>query len=161
MHKKIFIALLVLIGLAGCKAQTALKYSQGLVKRGRSIVPEMTTTEEKVKTFFGNKQYDSIAVVAIKMEKMVDEKLQEINDEPAPDVTGAPVFKDAFIKYFKFIKSLYTGYKEFGKAANAEEREKALVKVSTFVDHKEAALKDIQDAQQKFASDNGFKLEEK
>ncbi|CAN5858125.1 hypothetical protein BH11BAC4_BH11BAC4_24050 [soil metagenome] len=161
MLKKLLVGILVLSVIGGCNSQTALKYSQGLVKKEQSIMPAMTATEENTKAFFADKQYDSIAVAGEKMEKLVDEKLKEIREEPEPDVKGAAAFKEAFIKYFQFIKSMYTGYKNFGKAATGDARDQELKKIGELADKKASVLRDIQAAQQKFAGDNGFRLETK
>jgi len=161
MLKKIFIAFALITGFAGCQSKTALDYSQSLVKKEQSIIPEMTSTEEKVKMYFASEHFDSVAVAGERMEKLVDEKLKEIKDQPTPDVKGATAFKDAFINYFKFIKSLYAGYKNIGQATTAEARDQEIIKISKLVDQKETVLKDIQDAQKKFATENNFRLEEK
>ncbi len=95
------------------------------------------------------------------MEKLVDAKLKEVKDEPAPDAKEADNFKEACIKYFGYIKSMYTGYKNYGSAKTAEDRATEMAKLQEIVAGKTAAIADMQRVQRKYADANGFKLESK
>jgi len=159
MLKKIFIAAISLGIFIGCKSKSALNYSEEIVKKEQSLSADITTTEEKVKAFLAKEQYDSIAAAASRMENLVEVKLTEVKDLPAPDLKEAPAFKDAAIKYFRFIKSMYTGYREFGTASTAEAREIEMDKLRSLVLLKTDAISSMQRAQRKFAEANGFKLE--
>lgn len=159
MLKKIIVALLLVSCIASCKSKTALNYSQDFVNKENSLLPDINDTEEKVKRYVDNNQYDSIAISARKMEQLVEAKIKAIKDKPAPDAKGGDEFKTAGILYFGFIKSLYTTYKNFGNATTEEEREIVAQKMADLVGRKTAAIKAMQDAQQKFANANGFKLE--
>ena len=154
------LAAIVLTGLASCGAKkTAFNYSQDFVKKEQSLLPHITSTENNVERFVAAEQYDSIAVAGEKMEGLVDDALQDVKKAPAPDVKEGENFKEACIKYFAFIKSMYSGYKDFGKAATATEREAVKTRLLEIINGKEAAMSAIQTAQQKFADANGFKLE--
>ena len=52
---------------------------------------------------------------------MVQEKIDEINAMKVPGAKKGEEFKTAALRYFKYIKSLYTGYKDLGKAATEEQ----------------------------------------
>lgn len=93
------------------------------------------------------------------MENLIEEKVKEIKAMKTPKAKGAEEFKTAALRYFQFMKSLYTGYKNYGKASSAEEREKVIQDVMKIVNDKDIAIKDMQTAQKKYADDNGFKLE--
>ena len=161
MIKKIFFAVIVLSVFVACNSKSAFNYSQDIVKKEQSLVPDITATETKIAAFLGKEQFDSIAAAGARMEKLVDEKLTELKDQPAPDVKEAAGFKDASMKYFRFIKSMYTGYKDYGSAATADARDAAMTKLRKIVDEKNEAINDMQLAQKKFAEANGFKLENK
>lgn len=161
MLKKISFAILVLAALASCKSKTAYNYSQNFVTKERSLNADIESTEEKVGRYAKYEQFDSIAVAGERMEKLVDSKLQEVKDEPAPDVKEGANFKAAAIKYFEFIKSMYTAYKAYGNAKTPEERDEKLNAIRTIVDQKPTVIADIQSAQKKYADANGFKIENK
>jgi hypothetical protein len=161
MIKNIFYVLLVTAALLSCKSKSALNYSQGLVEKEKSLMTDINTTEENVTRYAGSLQYDSIAAAGKKMESIVEAKIKEIKDAPAPDAKGGAEFKEAGLKYFMFIKSMYTAYKDFGMAGSDEQRDIERQKVLDIVGKKNAAIKSMQDAQQKFADDNGFKMEKK
>ncbi len=158
MLKQLTFALIITVSLASCKSKSAFNYSQNFVQKERSL--NMDLTESKVRGFFSNEQYDSIGAIGERMEKLVDSRIKEIEDEPAPDVKEGANFKKAGIEYFQFIKSLYTSYKEYGYA-RPEEREEKFARISALTDKESAVIADIQRAQQKYADANGFKIENK
>ena len=161
MIKKLMFVACVLCLFTACKSGAAYSYSQNFVKQEGSLIPQMTKTEQDVARFVQEKDYASIAASGAAMEKTVDAKLQEITDAPAPDAKGGAEFKTACIKYFAFIKSIYTGYKNFGNATTEEERNAELMKVQEMTSKKMTVVADIQSAQKKFAADNGFKIQNK
>lgn len=161
MFKKLLLGCMVLCSLAACKSKTAFNYSEDFVKKERSLLPDINATENSIKEFMEKEQYDSIAIVAGKMEDIVDAKLKEIKDQPAPDVKEGENFKEAGIKYFQYIKSMYTGYKNYGSAKTAVDRETEMNKLVELVDKKGAAIEDMQKMQKKYADANGFKIENK
>jgi predicted metal-dependent hydrolase len=161
MIKKIFFACLFLVSLAACKSKAAFEYSQNFVKKERALSPDMMSTEEKVKNFLAKEEFDSIGYAGEQMEKMVDAKLKEIKDQPAPDAKEGDNFKESGLKYFNYIKSIYTSYKNFGYAKTPESREEEMTRLKAIVDKKSDAIEEIQRAQKKYADANGFKLEDK
>jgi len=161
MIKKLLLGLVILAGLASCQNKSAFNYSENFVKKERSLLPDINRTEDNVKRFLATGQYDSIAVAGAEMEKIVDAKLKEIKDEPLPDAKEAENFKEAGIRYFQFIKSMYTGYKDYGNAKTPEDRDTEMAKLRDIVDKKAKAIEDMQAAQRKYADANGFKLESK
>lgn len=160
MLKKIIIASLIMVSFASCKSRKqAFDYSQDFVKKEMSLMEDITTTENKVERFFSAAQYDSIAIAGEKMEQLVEVKIQELKNAPAPDVKEGENFKEACLKYFRFIKSMYTGYKNFGSAATEEQREAEKTKIIELTGKRQDAMNDIKAAQKKYADANGFKLE--
>ena len=68
-------------------------------------------------------------------------------------------FKRAMLKYFQYIKSLYTNYKNWGNAETVEERDVIVLAIQKLVRDKEKVITEMQGAQRKYADVNGFKLE--
>ncbi|MBC7873954.1 MAG: hypothetical protein H7Y01_08160 [Ferruginibacter sp.] len=158
MIKKLFIIVVLFITVTACKSKSAYNYSEDIVSKEQSLTPEIEATENKVEKFIEASQYDSIAVAGENMEKMVQQKIDEINEMPVPDAKGADDFKAATVRYFKYIKSLYSGYKKLGKAATEEERQEVISELQLLVKEKPSILSDMQSAQRKFAESNGFKV---
>ena len=50
MLKKIFFAVLFLTAFAACKSKSAFDYSQDFVKKEKSLLPDITATEEDRKS---------------------------------------------------------------------------------------------------------------
>jgi len=159
MLKKSALAFMLLLSLAGCKSKDAFNYSQDFVKKERALIPEITSTESKVKLFLAAEQYDSIAAAGERMESLVNATLKSVKDAPAPDAKEGENFKEAVVSYFAFIKSMYTLYKDFGNAKTPEAREAEMEKLRAIVDKKRDAINAIQGAQKKYADANNFKLE--
>lgn len=160
MLKKLSIAIILLASLAGCKSKSAFNYSQEFVKKERGLLPDITSTEASVKGFLAAEQYDSIATAGERMEKLIGEKIKEIKNQPAPDAKEADNFKEAGIKYFEFMKSMYTGYKNYGHATTPEARDEEMAKLRNIASEKVAVVNTMQLAQKKFADANGFKIED-
>ena len=161
MLKKLSFAVLILACLAGCKGKAAFNYNQDFVKKESALEPDISSTESKVSEYMAAEQWDSIAVAGEKMEKLICDLVKDIKDKPAPDVTEGQNFKDAGIRYFEFMKSMYTVYKDYGHESTQEGRDSQLQRLKDLAGNKEVDIKHIQDAQQRFAEENGFKIEKK
>lgn len=163
MLKNLTIIAALALGLAACnsRAKSAVKYNNDIIAMENSLQPDVETTENKVAKYFDAAQYDSIAVAGGHMEGIVQKKIDEIGAMPMPDAKEVNSFKAAVIEYFKFIKSLYTDYKEYGMAGTEEKRMQIAQDIQKLINRKQEALDDLQSAQRKFASANGFKLEKK
>ncbi len=160
MFKKIIIAAILFAGLASCgKSKSGFKYSQDIVAKERSLQPDINATETKVEKFAMSGQYDSIAAAGAHMEEVVQKKIDEINKMPLPGAKGASDFKAAVMRYFAYIKSMYTAYKDWGSASTDEVRSAELEDIQKLVDGKNEVITDMQKAQKKYAEDNGFKIE--
>jgi len=158
MAKKLFFIALLFTGLVACKSKSAYKYSEDIVTKERSLTTPIETTEDKVEKYIAARQYDSIAIAGEDMEKLVQQKIDEINSMPVPDAEGADDFKTASIRYFKYIKSLYTGYKNLGEAETEEARQEVVDELQKLVKDKPSVISDMQAAQRKYADANGFKV---
>ena len=162
MLKKLIIIATLVAGMTSCKSnsKTARDYNNEIIAKENNLEPEVTATESNVKRYYEAAQYDSIAAAGERMENLVQKTIDEIKSLSAPKVKGAADFKAAMIRYFAFIKSLYTGYKEFGQATE-EKRQEKLQEIQKIVGEKQDILTEMQGAQRKFAEANNFKLERK
>lgn len=159
MLKRILLSVLIVGMLASCNSRTALQYNEGIVKKEKALEPEIEKTENNVERYVNQGQFDSIGVAGERMEKLVDDALKKIVDEPAPDVERGTEFKSSVVVYFKYLKSIYTSYKKFGYAPTDEERERERTNMLAIIGNKQTVIKDMTDAQTRFAKANGFKME--
>ncbi|MBL0274237.1 MAG: hypothetical protein IPQ06_14500 [Chitinophagaceae bacterium] len=159
MFKKLLLIALLFTGLVACKSKGAFNYSQSIVAKEKSLEPEIRATEKNVEKYLTAAQYDSVAIAGEKMEKLVQQKIDEINALSVPKAKETENFKAATIRYFNFIKSMYAGYKNLGKAATEEDRQQVIADLQKLVSEKQAIVDEMQKAQKKFADANGFKVQ--
>lgn len=154
-------AAILFVACGSNSSKKAFQYSEKITSKERALTPVITQTEEAIARFFNEEKNDSAKLAAQQMEAEVQKAIDEINAEKIPDgVKGGEEFKQAAIKYFEGIKSVYTSYSSLANysqedAAFQQESEK-LIEV---VDNKDKLVQDIVTAQQKFAQDNGFSIE--
>ncbi len=158
MNIKMILTGLVFITMVGCQSKSAFNYSEDIIKKERSLIPEITATEKNVEKYVEKGQFDSIAVAGSKMEKLVQQKIDEIKSMKVPKAKEADNFRMASIRYFEYFKKRFSGYKDFGNAATAEAREKVQEDLLKIINGQQAAINDMQAVQRKFADANGFKV---
>jgi hypothetical protein len=159
MMKQLLIATMFMVVLTGCKSKSAFNYSETVVTKERSLGSDIRETEEKVGRFVQAGKYDSVAIAGEKMEKKVQEKIDEIDALALPDAKGSADFKTAVLGYFRYIKSIYTEYKGLGRAETQEQRDREIKNIQDIVTEKTTVLNNMKKAQEKFAKDNGFKTQ--
>ncbi len=158
MLKQLLFAAMILAVLSSCSSNAAFKYNQDFAAKEKLLIPNITSTETNVARYIVARQFDSVAVAGEKMEGLVDEQLNKIKKENAPDAKGGEEFKTAGIKYFQFLKDMYTSYKNYGGAKTEEGRNEELSKMQELVAKKSTVIQDIKNAQITFASANNFRV---
>jgi hypothetical protein len=154
----LFIAL-VLVGFLSCKSKSAYDYNQNLVKLENSITNDIGQTENLVGKYVESNKYDSIVVVSTRMERLIEDRIETIQKMQTPEVKEAENFKEAYIRYFRFMQSIYTTYKNFGEQDTDAGRLKESQKMDKITARKNEEITALQNAQRKYAEANGFKLE--
>lgn len=147
--------------LFSCKSKTAFDYSQQIVKMETELAADIAIADKKVSKFLDAEQNDSAVIIAQQMEDMADKKLKEIQNLDAPNVDEAENFKKEAVRYFSYIKAIYTSFNKFTMATTDEAKETERSKLVKIVNEKDEATKALQVAQQKFATANNFKIEKK
>ena len=160
MRLKSILVLLLLVGLISCKSKSAFEYSESIVKIERSLSNDITEAEMKIGDHLRNEQYDSAASISKNMEDLVGTKLKEVEKLDVPKVKEADQFQKAAIRYFAYMKSIYTSYKNYALQTTDEGRESERQKLLAVVGEKEQVIDDMQRAQKKYAEANGFKIDQ-
>lgn len=160
MIRNLFYIAILCTGFVACGSKkAAYNYSQDIVTKERSLEPEIAATEDKVEKFAGAGQFDSVAAVSQRMETLVQKKIDEINAMKVPDVKEADNFKAAIMRYFKYIKSIYTGYRQVAIATDDEKRQQLAKDLLELAGNKTTELNKMQEMQRKYAKANGLKME--
>ena len=157
LHSTLIILLFIFV--FSCKSKTAFDYSQQIVKMETDLAAGISMADEKVSRFLEAEQNDSAIIITRQMEKLADEKLKQVESLAAPNVKEGDNFKKEAIRYFSYLKSIYTSFHKFTAANTDEEKEAERQKLARIVDDKEEATKALQVAQQKFAAANNFRIE--
>jgi nitrogen fixation/metabolism regulation signal transduction histidine kinase len=158
--KKIFLYLFLLLVLfSSCNSKSAFNYSQEVVKTEKLLLPQVEETEKKVAEFFPAQQFDSMAIVSRKMEVAVQNAKDHLDNLPVPDAKQAKEFKEGVMRYFSFMKSVYTDYRKVAEAKTEEERNKHLARVQLIPTKRQEELSRIKEIQQKYADANGFRVQ--
>jgi hypothetical protein len=159
MRLSFFIALSIGVLLTACGSKkAAFDYSEKLVAMEQSLVPDITETEDKVEIYLTNGQFDSAKTVSQRMEDKIAEKIKEVENTPPPQVNEAENFKKAFLKYFSYMKSIYTSYAKYASQTTEEDRGMALEEMMNIINNKKEAIEEVQRMQVKFAKANGFSV---
>lgn len=155
----LFLIAMAVFSICSCQSKAAFKFSEDIVQKEKSLTADITQTEEEVGRFAEEAKFDSVAIVSERMEEKVAAKIEEIKAMKTPVAKEAENFKTATLHYFSFIKSVYTHYKNVGLAKADEARQEAATKLTDIEARRDVAINLMQQAQQKFAKANGFRIE--
>jgi len=157
--KTIFSISIICFFVIACKSKIAMEYNNMIAKKQKDLNASIDKTEPALKNYFASYQYDSIVSVASRMEANIDSITRSIKNTPAPKVKQGENFKKAALNYFDYMKSVYTGYKNYGLQTTPEGRQIQLEIMSKLTGQEDKAIADMHEAQRIFAKDNGFKIE--
>ena len=157
--RNVMVPLLFAFFLVGCQSKSAFDYSQRIVQMETEFSSAISVADEKVGDFLDKNQQDSAISITRHMEELADSKLKEIQQLEAPNVEEGENFKKAAVQYFVYLKAVYSSFNKFTMATSEEEKEDERQKLARMVGQKEQITKELQQAQQKFAKANNFKIE--
>lgn len=158
MKLKFIAALLLMLTFAACKSKNAFNYSENIVKKEKALEPFILETEDKIGKFQEAGQFDSLVACSERMEGRIEKAIGEIKAEAAPSGKEGEEFKQATVRYFTYMKEIYTSYKEVATQPTEEGRNEKLAKMIEFLKEKDKVIADMQAAQKKFAKANNFKI---
>jgi len=156
----IVVALVLLATVSGCKSKTAFDYSEKIVRLERDLGPHIEKADQQMAKYLETQTYDSVISISTRMENLVETKLEVIKNSQPPSVEEADNFKKAAIRYFNYMKSMYTSYKNFASQTEEEGKEKARQQLVTLAGQGEDEVKNMQMAQRKYARANNFKIKQ-
>lgn len=147
------------IVMISCKSKTAFDYSETIVKMETELSADIARVDEKVNEFLEAKMTDSAIMMSRQMETLAEQKLKEVQELKAPKVAEGENFKKAAVKYFTYIESIYSSFRKFTMAETEKEKEAERKKLAKIIGQKNQIAEAMQEAQQKFAIANDFRIE--
>ncbi len=152
-------AALVLLALISCKSKTAFDYSQTIVKMENELSADLATADLKVAEYMEAQKTDSAILMTQQMETLAEGTLKEVQELEAPKVKEGENFKKSAVRYFSYIKSIYTSFNRLTMAATDEQKEIERERLAKIIKDKKEATDAMQEAQRKFAAANDFRIE--
>lgn len=139
---------------------TAKQYSDEVVTMQQSLAEPIRTAENEIKNFGDNSNYAGLAGVGGKMESLLQGKIDTLNNIKTSSFTGGDDFKIVVIRYFEYLKDVYSTYKQIGNAPDQAAR----LKLTNDMYQKLSAQPDVEErmkaSQTRFAAMNGFMFAE-
>lgn len=161
MKLKVLVIALLMIGILGCKNKTTItakQYSDDVVKMEQSLAEPIRQAENEIKNYADSLKYDQLSAAAKKMEDIIQAKIDTLERVDVAGFNGGDDFKTVAVRYFGYIKSLYTSYKAIGDAKDEPGRIAASDKMNQILSVQQNVNLNMQEAQVKFAAENGFEL---
>jgi len=156
MNLTLLIAALLLASVLSCKSKSAFDYSEAIVRMETELSAEITEADQKLIEYMDGKKADSAILMSRQMEVLAEGKLKEVEKMKVPNVKEGENFKKSAIRYFSFIKSIYSTFRMFTVAVTNAEKEKERKKLAKIIKGKNEVTKAMQEAQRKFAAANDF-----
>jgi len=156
--KTVFTIATICFFAIGCKSTIAKDYNDMIVKKQKSLAVSIDQNEPKLRDYFANYDYDSIASVSSRMEAEIDSIIKDITSRPVPKVKQGENFKKAALNYFDYMKTLYTAYKNYGSQTTPEGRIVGREVIARVTPEEDLMIAQLKEAQRIFAKDNGFKI---
>jgi len=145
-----------LMAIISCKSKSAFDYSEAIVKMENELSADIAKVDQKVTQYLEAKQTDSAIMMTRQMESLADGKLKEIQRLEAPKVKEGDNFKRAAVRYFSYIKSIYTSLNRVTMAATDEQKQIERGRLAKIIKDKKEVSEAMQEAQRKFAAANNF-----
>jgi len=154
-------AILLLVSLVSCQSKSAFDYSEDIVRMERELSADIAEADQKLLAYMDAKKSDSAVMMSRHMEALAEDKLNEVEKMKAPPVNEGDNFKKSAVRYFTYIKSIYSAFRKFTMAASDAEKEKERKRLVKIIGAKNEITKDMQEAQRRFAAANNFLIDKK
>lgn len=166
---RIFIVPIVIICVAftACKSNTenpsktqpvtAQGYYEKVIDLEETMSEPLLRTEAEIQARSDKSDFDGVAKSAKAMEDTVDTRIRALKRMP-PVGKGGEDFKLVAVRYFEYVKSIYTAYKNIGLAKTDDARNEAAKKMQTIINAQPGVMQNLNSIQAKFAGDNNFTI---
>lgn len=167
MKKILLMMIVAAAGMVACKSKsnqpdntslTASEFYEKVAELEETLSEPLLKAEAEIKVRGDKSDFEGIARSAKAMEDTVDTRIKILNGMP-PAGFGGEDFKLMVVRYFDYIKSIYTTYRKIGEAKTEEERVKAAGEMKNIMDVQSSVMNNLQTSQARFAADNHFTID--
>lgn len=170
MRPSIVYTFMLLLVITSCKSKTddastpdgrpltAQEYYQKVIDLEETMTEPLLKTEAEVQARSDKGDFDGVAKSAKAMEDTVDVRINKLK-KMEPVGNGSDDFKTVAVRYFEYVKSIYTAYKNIGNAKTDVTRKEAGDKMANTINAQQGVMQNLNNAQLKFAADNGFTID--
>lgn len=137
------------------KVYTAVQLNERIIALESSLEEPMLKAEAEIKVRGDKGNMGGVAQSAKALEDSIQVRIDEVKNL-APVGVGGEDYKIVAIRYFEHLKSIYTAYKEIAGATNDNTRQQKVQQMQSIISAQPAIMANLQQAQQKYAADNGF-----
>jgi hypothetical protein len=145
--------------IVSCGSNHAFDYSEKIVRMESELSAEIAIADKKVSRYLEARKKDSAILVTGQMELMAERKLDEVRELSVPAVREGENFKTAAVGYFSYIKSIYSSFNRYTRAASDREKEAEANRLVRILAEKKSITLAMQEAQKKFAAANDFRVD--
>jgi hypothetical protein len=153
------LSLLCIVLMTGCAdSYTADEFNNNLVNKHTILTALINATDKQVSNYLVEGKKDSAIVLYERLISKIDTVIIALSQEQLPDATNPEPFRKAAIDYFESERNIRATYNKFTKDTLIAD---SLVQKGLDAAYKKAdyAFKYFQYAQEKFAYDNGVKVQ--
>lgn len=137
------------------QAYTPVQLNEKIMDLENSLAEPMLKAEAEIKARGDNGNIEGVIQSAKAMEDTIQLRLTKLKGLSTVGVGGED-FKTATVRYFEYLKSIYTTYKEIAQAKDDNAKTEKRKQMETILSSQQAVMVNLQQTQQKYAADNGF-----
>ncbi|MFT4094136.1 MAG: hypothetical protein QM640_10900 [Niabella sp.] len=143
----------------GTRPLTAQEYNDKVIDLEESMSEPLLKTEAELKARSDKDDFAGMAQSAKAMEDTVDLRINALKKMDAVG-KGGEDFKTVAVRYFEYLKSIYTGYRNIAEAKTDEAKKEASEKMTNILSAQPGVMENLRNTQNKYAADNGFVISE-
>ncbi len=137
------------------KMATPEAFNDRVYSMEQSLGEPLLKAEAEIRQKQQQGDFKGMAQAANAMEDSVDLRIRAIRKMKPPGVGGED-FKTAAVRYFEYLKMIYSNYGEIALAADVQGKDAAENKMARWLNWQTQVLANLRSAQAKYAADNGF-----
>lgn len=137
------------------KVYTPVQLNETIMALENSLEEPMLKAEAEIKVRSSNANMAGVAQSAKAMEDSIQLRLDAAKNL-SPVGVGGEDFKVVSVRYFEFLKSIYTTYREMAEAKDDNIKMEKAKQMESLMNSQAGVMATLQQAQQKYATDNGF-----
>ncbi len=137
------------------KATTPEAFNDRVYSMEQSLGEPLLKAEADIRQQQQQGDFKAMAQTASAMEDSIDLRIRAIG-KMKPLGVGGEDFKTAAVRYFEYLKRIYSTYGEIALASDLQSKDAAENKMARWLTWQTQVLANLRSAQAKYAADNSF-----